>query len=1320
MSRKTVSEARGSRRPERNSTKVRKTRRCGYLPAFIIPILMLCLIVPSEIIMERSEIFIRPEQHNSPTDLIDGTGIKNPNLSPLPMGHGEERDTSREGSYLTRNDGSDEFRGMWCDGYKIVNESQIIELLEFARVNHFNTVSPLINTDDDGVYYESALYPKHEDVRPDFDPLMFLCIEAHKRGIEVHPWIHVLYNPYVGSDHPEWNQISDSGSRQRNWINPVIPEVRQHVLEMIMEMASYPLDGLRMDALRYKERQYSHDPYSNEAYASSGYSDRKQWQRDMLTELLVMINDELNGFKPYLWLSADVHWSYDYAWESRYQDIRVWTEQGLVDSLAIMDYTTNDANFRKYIADYVDNRHANLVYAGPYVYVPGNTGYGSVGTEEEGIGHLVTQIELAREVGAHGITIFKYELLRTHPNYAKALRSGPYLANARPPVLEQDHPVGQDRWEFDEQALREGWELFPRTNDHPLNGEWAISPALTGTKLVSPLLDIPPEAVTTLELRARNHGQYPLKMEFSWAKGEDITSDPQAEPVVFTLPPDGTFHILNKRLDTVSGWSGGTSTREIDAENISRIILTVISGGGEDTTLVFDNIRLLDIPICQKDWLLLGPFSNVDYEHALVNDHLRTGAENNNTTGGSSWIDPYPGYLVNGQEWWEFYSRRDYIDMYDQGHGLGSNVMYAFTYILAEKEEEYKLLVGANDGITVWINREIMISESRVVDEARPDEFQITTTLKKGLNTLLIKIAQFTTQFGLFVRITDLELRPVEDEVAFHPVLPPIPVPYPEDDAEGWTNNTTPLFRFDPVSINEPSSSLNISSYWWRVDSGPSTRIDVTSRDLLNGYLTVRLPEQENGIHIFRVCGQDALGRNGSYGEHEFMTDAETPVYGVPHPDKLIITSGEMISGATTVSWKWNVTRAPLSGISATKILVGSEPGKKDIGYLETIGTVLSFTLINISLEHELIHLTAVPVSGTGIEGPGTSSARGVIVDTEPPLKVPAISTDTILSADHTRIDRHDISWEPGKDMGSGIDHYLLEYTSQNLVEWYEMALVDSPNTTHRFENPERSERYRFRITAVDRAGNRGAVSDEYSVENLAPLAVIRSEQLERNDTRPEIPILVSANMSFDPDGCVTGHYWTFGDGTFSHAREAYHTYPYPGSYEISLTVYDDFGKHNRTTAVVEVEYGEPENRPDAGDENYTANGTDEGDDSEWKRPFMDVFEESPVSYMLLAILVLFIFLLVTIYFSKRVSDHRERRKIRQITSSGPGSGSLQLILEDDPDRGGPGSDDKWARMSFHPHVDREDTVGKGEGGPEGPIWEQNDHDMMDFPEFQR
>ena len=282
-----------------------------------------------------------------------------------------------------RGRGPVEYRGMWLDGYKIVNRSEIIKLVDFAARYNFNVLSPLINGHAAGVFYNSELYPKHIDVRPDFDPLMTLCIEAHKRGIEVHPWVHILYNRLARADHPEWAQQTGGGAKSSVWINPARPDVREYLVNMTMEMARYPLDGIKMDTIRYGGGSYSYDPYSNQAFAASGYASRAQWQRDQVTELVRMVRGAINEYKPYLWLAADVWQGYSSWYSGVFQESRRWTADDLIDYIQIMGYTTSDSSFRSGVDSYVDHKHDNLVNAGPYAFVPGNTAHGRVATEED-------------------------------------------------------------------------------------------------------------------------------------------------------------------------------------------------------------------------------------------------------------------------------------------------------------------------------------------------------------------------------------------------------------------------------------------------------------------------------------------------------------------------------------------------------------------------------------------------------------------------------------------------------------------------------------------------------------------------------------------------------------------------------------------------------------------------------------------------------------------------------------------------------------------------------------------------------------------------
>jgi len=396
------------------------------------------------------------------------------------------------------------------------------------------------------------------------------------------------------------------------------------------------------------------------------------------------------------------------------------------------------------------------------------------------------------------------------------------------------------------------------------------------------------------------------------------------------------------------------------------------------------------------------------------------------------------------------------------------------------------------------------------------------------------------------------------------------------------------------------------------------------------------------------------------------MTDNGTPAYSIPEPDTSMITLDEMAAGTASVSWNWNVYFTPLSGIARTDILVGSAAGKGDIHRETREGTVTGYTYSHITYEFNLIYLTAIPWSGVLVEGPASNSTTGVVIDIVPPGEVDPMEHLMEFDQGGRNILRYLLSWKAVVDPGMGLDHYILEYTTQNIMGWQILDIVDASTEQYRFEKPMRSERYRFRITAVDRAGNRGTHSRELVIPNLEPVAAISSDPINANDTLAGEPLFVSANGSYDADGSVTDFFWNFGDGTHSYAPFAFHTYSTPGVYDLTLTVYDDFGNHNRTLLKVNITPPWP-GYPDAGnitddtgtegkEENNTDNGpkgkegTSPGDTA-----FLKMFRRTPVSYILLATLLTFVLLFGAIYLSKNISERRESLKFSRITPLGAG-----------------------------------------------------------------
>jgi PKD repeat protein len=68
-------------------------------------------------------------------------------------------------------------------------------------------------------------------------------------------------------------------------------------------------------------------------------------------------------------------------------------------------------------------------------------------------------------------------------------------------------------------------------------------------------------------------------------------------------------------------------------------------------------------------------------------------------------------------------------------------------------------------------------------------------------------------------------------------------------------------------------------------------------------------------------------------------------------------------------------------------------------------------------------------------------------------------------------------------------------------------------------------------------------------------------------------------NNSYDPDGNITFYYWDFGDGNYGYGEVVYNIYYSPGTYNVTLTVYDDMNATDTDTVVVVV-FGNASNEP--------------------------------------------------------------------------------------------------------------------------------------------
>lgn len=308
-----------------------------------------------------------------------------------------------------------EFRGVWIATVANIDwpssgtlpyarqKEEFISLLDYYKSLNFNAVIVQIRTSGDA-FYPSRFAPwsryltGKEGQRPDTteDPLSWMILEAHRRGMEFHAWL----NPYRATMNLDKDLLSPEHDffRHKEWMvkydtkyyyNPGLPEVRAHLVKIIQEVVkNYNIDAIHFDDYFYPYKVPNLEFDDKAAFRKYGKPGQKidDWRRQNVNMLVQEVHTTIKAEKPWVqfgispfgvWRNKekDPTGSNTRAGQTNfddlYADVLTWMKNGWIDYLIPQLYWSMDYNLASHriLVDWWSKNHYNTkIYIGngPY------------------------------------------------------------------------------------------------------------------------------------------------------------------------------------------------------------------------------------------------------------------------------------------------------------------------------------------------------------------------------------------------------------------------------------------------------------------------------------------------------------------------------------------------------------------------------------------------------------------------------------------------------------------------------------------------------------------------------------------------------------------------------------------------------------------------------------------------------------------------------------------------------------------------------------------------------------------------------------------
>ena len=360
-----------------------------------------------------------------------------------------------------------EIRAVWITRGDYKNANDIKMIAENCARYHLNML--IFQVRGNGtVYYKSKIEPWAWELTsgsvstlgkdPGWDPLQVAVDEAHKNGLQLIAWLNTMPGwkgeepppanlKQLWNTHPEWFMRDSTDAlmlpkgKDKGWyrfISPTIPEVQDYIRDVYVEVVkNYNVDGIHFDYIRYPGEigEFSYDSISLNLFKKKfgvPWTQRKedwaQFRRDGVAAVVTKTYQAVTAINPKIEVTAAVLGNASSARNTHYTSALQWFSSGVIDITMPMGYTGDTIKFRQMNEEHIQNAYGRFVCPGI------GMGENWANTPKR----LNDEIQIARDLGANGVTFFAYHGLfpNNQPNeLADDLLKGPFSKPASIPAL---------------------------------------------------------------------------------------------------------------------------------------------------------------------------------------------------------------------------------------------------------------------------------------------------------------------------------------------------------------------------------------------------------------------------------------------------------------------------------------------------------------------------------------------------------------------------------------------------------------------------------------------------------------------------------------------------------------------------------------------------------------------------------------------------------------------------------------------------------------------------------------------------------------------